>query len=243
MPPASRRPPPALSVLVGEPPPKGRFGCLIQAQEGDRLIAAVSCRGRGTPLPDDFASMLERTQSLPHPAAFELLRECEPLTPVARFGFPASIQRHFERLARVPDGLLCIGDAICSFNPVWGQGMSVAALEVAALQRLLAERTPGPAALAGLPAAFYREAANVVAPAWQLSVRPDFAFDTTRGERPANLNAARGYMRALARLAQQDPEVRALIDEVYHLRRPVDTLRAPALVAKVVPLMEPLAPP
>jgi 2-polyprenyl-6-methoxyphenol hydroxylase-like FAD-dependent oxidoreductase len=233
-----RKKPPALGVMVIEPPPSGRHVCLIQAQEGDRMIAAIGSRGRGTPLPNEYEGMLAVAEQLPHPAAFEALRDADPLTPVARFGFPASVHRHYERLARVPDGFLCIGDAICSFNPVWGQGMSVAALEVAALQRLLAARAAEGASLAGLPGAFYREAARVIAVAWQFSVMPDFAYDSTRGERPAGLSAGRGFMRALGRLAQREPEVRALIDTVLHFVAPPEALRAPDLIARVLPLME-----
>lgn len=111
--------------------------------------------------------MLACAERLPHPGAFELIRDAEPLTPVARFGSPSSVQRHYERLTRVPEGFLCIGDAICSFNPIWGQGMSVAALEVVALAELLEQRAtqraaapePHSAGDRGLAPAFYAAAA------------------------------------------------------------------------------------
>jgi 2-polyprenyl-6-methoxyphenol hydroxylase-like FAD-dependent oxidoreductase len=141
-------------------------------------------------------------------------------------------------MPQVPEGFLCIGDAICSFNPIWGQGMSVAALEVVALQRLLEERAAQGGQLSGLPAAFYAEAARIIAPAWQLSVGPDFGYETTRGERPPELEAGQSFSRALSKLAQQDPAVRSLLNDVYHLVTPLDALRAPALVAKVLPSIE-----
>ena len=233
-----RRTSSVLGALVTEPPPAGRYGCLMQAQEGDRWIVGFAARGRDASLPADFASLLAGAERLPHPGAFELLRDAEPLSEVARFGFPTSIHRHYERMERLPDGFLCIGDAICSFNPIWGQGMSVAALEVVALSRLLRDCASDGAELTGLARAFYGEAARIIAPAWQLSVIPDFGFHTTRGPRPPGVDTGRGFMRALARLGQREPAVRALLNDVYHLVRPLEALRAPELVAQVLALME-----
>ncbi len=233
-----RRPPGLFSAVVAEPAPDGRYGCLLQAQEGDRMIVAISSRGRDAIIPHDFAGIVERAERLPHPATFELLRDAEPLSEIVRFGFPASVNRHYERLPSVPAGFLCVGDALCCFNPVWGQGMSVAALEVSALARLLGECAHDGADLHALPSAFYQQAARIVATAWQLSVMPDFSFTTTRGERPPSLNQGRGFMRALARLAQSDPEVQLLINEIFHFVKPPDAMRDPRLVSRVLPLLE-----
>lgn len=233
-----RRPDGLLGALVTEPPPAGRYGCLLQAQEGDRWIVGFLARGRDASLPADFVAMLASAERLPHPAAFELLRDAEPLSEVARFGFPTSVHRHYERLARWPEGLVCIGDAICSFNPIWGQGMSVAALEVVALSRMLRERASAGAQLQGWALAFYAEAARIIAPAWQLSVIPDYAFEATRGERPAGINNGRGFARAMAKLAWREPAVRSLLNDVYHLVQPLEALRTPEFLAQVVPLME-----
>jgi 2-polyprenyl-6-methoxyphenol hydroxylase-like FAD-dependent oxidoreductase len=239
-----RKKPDVLGMLVAEPPPNGRFGVLIHAQEGERMIAAVAPRGRDQPPPADYAGMLAIAERLQHPAPSALMREADPLTPVARFGFPASIQRHYERLERIPTSFLCIGDAICTFNPVWGQGMSVAALEVSALVRLLAKlgaraeaHSSDTNVLAGLSRDFYREAAQIIATPWQLSVAPDFAYETTRGQRPPELNAGRSFMRAFGRLAMHDAELRALVTDVYHLMKPREALFTPELVARVKPLI------
>lgn len=231
-----------LGALVTEPPPAGRYGCLLQAQEGDRWIVGFLARGRDASLPSDFAGIVASAERLPHPVAFDLLRDAEPLSEVARFGFPTSVHRHYERLERWPEGFVCIGDAICSFNPIWGQGMSVAALEVLALSRMLRERASDGAELTGWALAFYAEAARIIAPAWQLSVIPDYAFHATRGERPAGINGGRGFARAMAKLAWREPAVRSLLNDVYHLVQPLEALRAPEFLAQVLPLMEPQSP-
>ena len=98
---------------------------------------------------------------------------------VARYGFPESVRRHFERLEVFPRGLLPIGDAICRFNPVYGQGMSVAALEACLLQRLLerpgGDRNP----IAGLAPAFFAEVQTLIETPWSVAIL-DFAFPDTR---------------------------------------------------------------
>jgi 2-polyprenyl-6-methoxyphenol hydroxylase-like FAD-dependent oxidoreductase len=182
--------------------------------------------------------MLARLEQLPHPAVFDLVRDAELVSPMYRFGFNASVHRHYERLPIVPAGFLCIGDAICSFNPVWGQGMSVAALEVLALGRLL-ELGADPRAGAELPRAFYAEAARIIETPWALSVGPDLAYASTRAERKPEQKAANRFSRALGRLAFQDAEVRSLTQDVYHLIKPREALMSPELLGRVASLISP----
>ena len=234
-----RRAPEVLGTLVTESPPHGRYRCAINVQEGGLMIATLGSRGREAPLADDYAGLLALAERLPHPAGFELMLDADPVTPVKRFRFPASVHRHYEGLERLPKGFLCIGDAICNFNPVWGQGMSVAALEVDALGRMLEDRAEGAASLDGLPAAFYAEAARIIAGPWRLAAGYDLAYDTTRGERGPEVKATRGFSRALSRLAMEDPKIRGLLSEVYHLVTPREALFTPELSARVASRIEP----
>jgi 2-polyprenyl-6-methoxyphenol hydroxylase-like FAD-dependent oxidoreductase len=232
-----KRPPGLLGASIHEPPPYGRYAALAQAQEGGSFSVALAGRGRDTRLANDYAGLLAIAERLPHPAVFELLRDADPIEPIARFNFPASVQRHYERLERFPLGLLCIGDALCSFNPIWGQGMSAAALEAEALARVLSD-FPGDAdSLTGLAAWFFAAAARVIATPWALSVGPDLAYATARVECGSPPTGRLGFSRALARLAQQEPEIRALTTEVYHLVKPREALLAPELLVRIQPFM------
>src|SRR5262249_58845815 len=94
------------------------------------------------------------------PTIYQAIKGAEQLGEIARFGFPASVCRHFDRLEEFPRGLLPLGDAICRFNPVHGQGMSVSAQKACLLHELLRRRARGTAALDGLASAFFSQAAE-----------------------------------------------------------------------------------
>src|ERR1700688_2976770 len=155
---------------------------------------------------------------------------------VARYGFPESVRRHFERLDVFPRGLLPIGDAICRFNPVYGQGMSVAALE-ACLLRTLLERLGGDSdPIAGLAPTFFAEVQALIETPWSVAIL-DFVFPGTRGQRPADFETTLRFGIALTRLAAEDPAVHKLTAEVQNLLKPRSAYRDPALMQRVLAMM------
>ena len=167
------------------------------------------------------------------PTIFNALEHAKLQGEVVRFGFPESVYRHYERLAAFPRGLLTVGDAICRFNPVYGQGMSVAAQEAVVLRQLLSTRSDEADALDGLASPFFAEAAALIDNPWFGAVIPDFAHPKTRGTRPENLEAMLKLGTALLRLAARDPSVHKLAAEVQNLLKPRSAYLDPELVQKV----------
>ncbi len=127
-----------------------------------------------------------------------------------------------------------MGDAIASFNPVYGQGMSSAAQQVEALQQILRERATESGGLAGLSAAFFGKAAEVISAPWTLAANSDFAYPQTKGQRPRNLSEAAGYFAALDALQAEDVEVSRLLAEVFQLTKPLSVLLEEPLRSRVM---------
>jgi 2-polyprenyl-6-methoxyphenol hydroxylase-like FAD-dependent oxidoreductase len=179
---------------------------------------------------------LTYAKALRTPTIYNAIRRAERLDGVARYGFPQSVRRHFERLDVFPRGLLPIGDAICRFNPVYGQGMSVAALEACLLRRLLERQGGDSNPIAALAPAFFAEVQTLIETPWSVATL-DFVFPDTRGQRPADFETTLKFGNALTRLAAEDPAVHKLTVEVQHLLKPRSVYRDPTLVQRLLAKM------
>jgi 2-polyprenyl-6-methoxyphenol hydroxylase-like FAD-dependent oxidoreductase len=212
-------------------PSDSRCGYLLPV-EGNRWMVSITELHCRTP-PRDFAEFLDAAKRLRTSTIRDAIRNARPAGMPQRFAFPASTWRHYEAVVDFPQGLIPIGDSICRFNPVYAQGMSVAAREASILADLLGRRARGADDLAGLPQDFLAEVQPWLAGAWSMSTSPDLAYPQTRGDRPDDLEHTLGFVAALYRIAARDPAVHDLLVEVHHLARPNDALREPALVDRV----------
>jgi 2-polyprenyl-6-methoxyphenol hydroxylase-like FAD-dependent oxidoreductase len=220
------------AVATFDSPAEGGLGGIMLPLERNRWIVTLVGR-HGEKPPADRDGFLSYAQRLRTPTIYDAIKEADLLVEIARFGFPASVRRYFDRLEEFPRGLLPFGDAICRFNPVYGQGMSVAAQEACLLRQLLQERAGEPDALTGLAAAFFTEAAALIETPWTLAAIPDFAHPEAKGERPEDLAQALQFSEALFQLAAEDPAVHKLLFEVLHLLKPRSALNDPDLTERV----------
>ena len=218
-------------MTFGQAPQNSR-GDLMLPLEGNRWMVTVGGRHGDAP-PGDAEGFLAYAGSLRTQTIYNAITRAKRLDGVTRYGFPESVRRHFERLDFFPRGLLPIADAICQFNPVYGQGMSVAALEACLLRRLLERLEENSNSMAALAPAFFSEVQAVIDTPWSVATL-DFASPDTRGQRPTDFENTLKFGSALTRLAAEDPAVHKLTVEVQHLLKPRSVYRDPALVQRVL---------
>jgi 2-polyprenyl-6-methoxyphenol hydroxylase-like FAD-dependent oxidoreductase len=211
-------------VIVGAEP--GRpTGFVLFAQEEDRWILTVIGYDGHHP-PTDPEGFLAFVESVAPPDVLAAIRDAEPLDDIVAYRFAVNLRRRYERLRRFPAGLLVFGDALCSTNPAYGLGMSVAALQAEALRDSLAGGD------GDLARRFFRAAAGPVDMAWQLTVGSDLALPQVQGPRPLPVRIINAYVSRVLTVAERDPavaerflRVAALQDRATRLFRPSTALR------------------
>jgi 2-polyprenyl-6-methoxyphenol hydroxylase-like FAD-dependent oxidoreductase len=209
------------------PSPALPRGAALFPQEKDQFTLLLAGM-LGEEPPTDDAGILAYAESLPGPEAAQVIRSATPLSEPAVMRFPASLRHHYEKAGKHPDGFLVTGDALCSFNPIYGQGVTVAALEAVALRRILAAGT------ASLPARFYAAAAKVVDPTWALAAGGDLRYPEIEGRRLAGSGLINRYLDRYRAAASVDPVLGATFLRVANLTEPASRLLAPGHVVRVL---------
>ena len=133
--------------------------------------------------------------------------------------FPSNRRRHYERMQRFPEGLVVLGDALCSFNPIYGQGMTTGALGVRLLDDSLRERRQngGSARVRGFSRGFQRKIARVIDSPWLLTTTEDFRSPRTVGRRAWSSALLGWYTARIHRLTWSDRFTARRFLEVMHL--------------------------
>jgi pimeloyl-ACP methyl ester carboxylesterase len=224
-----RLPPGALSdklILRGTRPIAPR-GIALFAQENDLWLLTLAGYGSHRPPADEegFTAFLE---AVAPPHLLAALRAGEPVDEIVTYRFPANLRRRYERTRRFPERLLVIGDAICSFNPLYGQGMTVAALEAAALRSCL-RRGSG-----GLRRRYFRATKGIVDHAWQMAIGGDLALPQVEGERSWSWRLTNAYTERVIEAAAVDGEVTAAFARVAGMIKPPSSLFRPGTVRRVL---------
>lgn len=215
-----------LGLLIGIVPGRPR-GCGLLHCEHDTWLLTVMGVGGEEPATLDLATLCDFIADCAPAHLLAAVRGAEPVGEPVRHRMPCSRWRRYDKLRRFPDGLLATGDAICSFNPIYGQGMSVAALEALALRDCLSSGTTD------LARRFFRAAAAPIRQAWQLSTNPDLALPEIEGTPPLIARAFNKYVDRVLTAAETDTvalnqfiRVTSLVDPATRLLRPSIMWRA-----------------
>lgn len=221
--------PPGTLFMITPQPPYEKRSAFIFPIEGDRYLVGLGTVA-GEHAPTDDAEYLEFAKSLSIPDAYNIISRLEPLSGVIIHRFPSSLRRHYEKLSRFPTGYLVAGDAICSFNPIYGQGMSSASLQAAALDRVLAQQ-PSPNNLART---FFKEAAKVVNVCWQLAAGEDFRYPETVGPKAPETDLINAYVERVHKATHNDPVVYGAFLQVMNLKKSPFSLFHPKIAWHVL---------
>jgi 2-polyprenyl-6-methoxyphenol hydroxylase-like FAD-dependent oxidoreductase len=221
------------NLIVNGGPPHEHAGLILAVDRGRWHVTLGGMDG--TPPPADEEGFLQWARGLRDPSIYETLRIAQPLTPIRGYATPENHLRHFERMQRWPTGFIVTGDAVCAFNPIYGQGMTVSALDAVTLNRCLQEqkRSPRP----DFEQHFQQQLAVTVADAWFLGTNQDLRWPSAklRGARPnPGLRLQHRYIDLVLYSAIVDPEIAQAYFNVITLASPPRSLVQPRLLARVL---------
>jgi 2-polyprenyl-6-methoxyphenol hydroxylase-like FAD-dependent oxidoreductase len=216
-----------LGCAIAGTPPGSKRGGIALAVEGPRWQVTLF-GSLGDHPPVELEGYRDFARSLPVDALHTLVKDREPLAAIHSFRYPANRRRHFERLPRFPEGFLVLGDAFCSFNPVYGQGMSVVINEALALDACLERGTER------LSKRFFARAGEVTEAPWTIATGEDLRFPEVEGPRPPGFALLSRYMERVHQAATRDPAVMRRFFEVAHLLKKPTAILAPDIALRVL---------
>jgi 2-polyprenyl-6-methoxyphenol hydroxylase-like FAD-dependent oxidoreductase len=209
--------------------PEVTRGGVVFPMEGGRWFVTIAGVAKDYP-PSDEEGFLAFAKSLRGPHVADAIAHARPLTEIHATRSTANRWLHFERLADQPPGFVVLGDAACAFNPIYGQGMTVAVSGAALLGQLLERDLPAEK----LPRVFQRALAARLRPVWTMSTSADFLLPSTQGERPLSTRAGHAYFNAVLKLGSKDADVTRAISRVLQMLDPPGSLMRPGIALRAL---------
>lgn len=218
---------PGINALIVAASPDYPRGGVLLSQEGNCWILTVAAY-LGEQIPQDHAGFLAYVRGMATPALYNVVANAEPIGNPVQHKIPSNLRRRYERLNRFPEGYLVLGDALCSFNPIYAQGMSVAALEAATLDGCLAH---GKARLAQR---FFKQVGKIIEVPWGTAVGNDLRFPEVEGPRSPMTRFINWYLVKLHHAAHRDPVVSVAFLKVVNMVAPPPSVMQPGIAWRVL---------
>jgi 2-polyprenyl-6-methoxyphenol hydroxylase-like FAD-dependent oxidoreductase len=216
------------AAVIGGPETK-RLAMLLPMEDNRWILSVAGLNGEIPPT--DNAEAVAYARQFDSPIVADLIAHGEAIGGPVTHRFPANQRRHVERLRRYPLGWVLVGDAVCSFDPIYGQGMTSAAQQADALGHALDRHGAVSRAFARQ---YFRAAARIVSNPWSIAVGGDFAYPGTKGKKPFGTDILNHYMERVIRAGQCDDDVVIRVNEVVALVRSPQALLAPSFVFRVL---------
>lgn len=214
--------------VLNRPPYQPRAG-IIQPVEGNRWIVTVAGVMRDYP-PTDEEGFLKFARSLSSPELYRAIAQARPLSKVWGYRQTANRLRHYDKLTRMPQGFVTMGDAVCSFNPVYALGMTLTCLAVLELRDSL-RKGRGQVETLG----FQKRLGKLVADSWALTTSEDLRWPTTEGgEITPKVKFMHWYLEQVMQLIPRSEEVFRRFQEVNHMLKPASALFHPKVLGPVL---------
>jgi 2-polyprenyl-6-methoxyphenol hydroxylase-like FAD-dependent oxidoreductase len=215
-----------LGVIVSAVPPNRRAAAAL-AQEADYW--SVTLIGYlGSDVPSEHGPFVDYARGLPTLDVHELLEHAEPIGDGLRATYPASVRLRYERMRRFPEQYCVTGDALCGFNPIFGQGMTVAAIEASLLEATVRK------GLRNVGRRFFAETVKPLDAPWSITTGNDLRFVEVEGRRDWTRRVLNAYMARLVRASAHDAVLSRAFLDVANLTTPPAKLLTPNLLARVL---------
>jgi 2-polyprenyl-6-methoxyphenol hydroxylase-like FAD-dependent oxidoreductase len=216
-------------VITGAPARRAGF---IFAIEGERWLVSLNAYF-DEPVPDSHEEFLAYARSLPTPELYETIRHSQPLSDVVHYHLAGSIRHRYEGLQRFPAGLIVLGDAVCSFNPVYGQGMTVSAIEAETLHHALATAKQKGGLGSDFGQHWFRSIQPAIDVAWGSVQVEDYRFPELKDQRPYRIRPLQWYMERVHQATYRSPVVADQFYQVLNFLAPPTSLFRPRILAEV----------
>jgi 2-polyprenyl-6-methoxyphenol hydroxylase-like FAD-dependent oxidoreductase len=219
-------------AYVQAAPPERKRGAILFSVEGNRWLVTLTGGGGDHP-PSDEAGFLEFARSLPVSTIYDAMCAAEPISPIKTHRATQNRVRRYDR-AELPHNFLLLGDAVCAFNPVYGQGMTIASLGAVTLHKnLIEQRRRGD--LTGLSRRFQKQLAKVNEAPWMLATGEDYRYRETEGGAPTAMNRfMHRYMDQVIQLSTHSVSVRRVLMRAFNILAPPTALFHPRVLFRVL---------
>lgn len=214
-------------------PPKRNRGAVLLPVEGNRWIVSLCGGDRDYP-PTDEVAFLEFARSLPSPIIYNAIHDAQPLSPIFSYRATENRWRHYEELIHYPEGFIALGDAVCAFNPTYGQGMTIAALGALTLDRAL-QKIDSPSKFPRLGKQFQKQLSQITAVPWMLVTSEDYRYRGTEGKKPTwTTKLMHRYIDRLVTLTTLDPQIRLAWLKAMHMLESPAILFHPSIMLQIL---------